>query len=57
MAYRLDIFIATYSKYRRIIKLSYDLLDPIVRFLEEKRITFEVTYIISNMCDFDIRIL
>ena len=49
MAYRLGISTATYSKYRRIIKLPDELLDLIVRFLEEKKITFDAAYVISNM--------
>lgn len=57
MAHRLGISTATFSKYRRIIKLPDELLDSLVSLLDEKRITFEAAYVISNMRDIDIRIL
>lgn len=57
MARGLGISTATLSKYRRIIKLPKELLDPLVRLLDEKRITFEAVYVISNMRDVDIRFL
>lgn len=57
MANRLGISTATLSKYRRIIKLPDELLDPITQLLDEKKITFEAVYVISNMRDSDIKIL
>lgn len=57
MARSLGISTATLSKYRRIIKLPDELLDSLVRLLDEKRITFEAAYAISNMRDTDIRCL
>ena len=57
MARRLGISTATLSKYRRIIKLPDELLDPIIRLLDEKKITFEAVYVISNMRDSDIKTL
>lgn len=57
MAQRFGISAATLSKYRRIIKLPDDLLQSIARLLDEKRITFEAAYTISNMRDTDIKIL
>ncbi len=57
MARWLGISTATLSKYRRIIKLSEELLDPLVRLLDEKRITFEAVYVISNRRDGDIKTL
>lgn len=53
MAYRLGISTATLSKY----KLPEELLDPSVLLLEEKNITFEAAFAISNMCDADIKTL
>lgn len=57
MAHCLGISTATLSKYRRIIKLPDELLNTIAMFLDEKRITFEAAYVISNMRDVDIKIL
>lgn len=57
MARGLGISTATLSKYRRIIKLSNELLEPLVCLLDEKRITFEAVYVISNMRNVDIKIL
>lgn len=48
MARRLGISTATLSKYRRIIKLPDDLLQSLARLLDEKKITFEAAYTISN---------
>ncbi len=48
MAKRFGISTATLSKYRRIIKLSEELLDPLVRLLDEKKISFDAVYIIAN---------
>ncbi len=55
MARRLGISTATLSKYRRIIKLPDDLIQSIAQLLDQKRITFEAAYIISNMRDIDIK--
>lgn len=57
MARRLGISTATLSKYRRIIKLPEELLDPLVRLLDEKKISFEAVYVISNMRDSDMKTL
>lgn len=57
MARGLGISTATLSKYRRIIKLPDELLEPLIRLLDEKRITFEALYVISNMRNIDIRTL
>lgn len=57
MARRLGISTATLSKYRRIIKLPNHLLQSIARLLDEKRITFEAAYILSNMRELDIKYL
>lgn len=54
MARRLGISTATLSKYRRIIKLSDDLIQSIARLLDEQKITFNAAYIISNLEDEDI---
>lgn len=56
MAYRFGISTATLSKYRRIIKLPDELLDPIVQLLDEKRITFEMAYIIANVREIEIEL-
>lgn len=48
MARRLGISTATLSKYRRIIKLSDELLNSIARLLDERKISLEVAYIIAN---------
>lgn len=57
MANRLGISTATFSKYRRIIKLPDELLDPLVQLLDKKMLTFEAVYVISNMRDSDIKTL
>ncbi len=49
MSRRLGISTATLSKYRRIIKLPDNILKSIIHLLDEKRITFEAAYIISNL--------
>ncbi|MCI8799976.1 MAG: ParB N-terminal domain-containing protein [Lachnospiraceae bacterium] len=54
MSNRLGISTATLSKYRRIIKLPDNLLQSIAQLLDEKRITFEAAYTISNMQNQDI---
>lgn len=56
-AHRLGISTATFSKYRRIIKLPDHLLQSIAGLLDEKKITFEAAYVISNMIDIDIEYL
>ena len=57
MAKSLGISTATFSKYRRIIKLPDNLIESIAVLLDKKRITFEAAYIISDMRDTDIKIL
>ena len=54
MARSLGISTATLSKYRRIIKLPDDLLKPISQLLDERKLTFEAAYIISDMRNVDI---
>ena len=55
MARRLGISTATLSKYRRIIKLPDELLDSMVRLLDEKKITFEMAYIIADLRELEIK--
>ena len=57
MARRLGISTATLSKYRRIIKLPDDLIQPIARLLDAKKLDFNAAYVISNMRDCDIKYL
>lgn len=53
MARRLGISTATFSKYRRIIKLPDEVLEDLIQLLDEKRITFDAAYIISGMKKLD----
>ena len=55
MARRLGISTATLSKYRRIIKLPDELLDSMVRLLDEKKITFEMAYVIADLRELEIK--
>ena len=57
MARRLGISTATFSKYRRIIRLPDNLRQSVARLLDEKRITFEAAYIISSLGHKDIESL
>lgn len=57
MARRLGISTATLSKFRRIIKLPDDLISSLAQLLDEKKITFEAAYRISNMREVDIKLL
>ncbi len=57
MAHRLGISTATLSKYRRIIKLPDELLDAVVCLLDEKKITFEMAYIIADLRELEIKLL
>ena len=57
MARRLGISTATLSKFRRIIKLPDDLISSLAQLLDEKKITFEAAYHISNMREVDIKLL
>ena len=57
MAQCLGISTATFSKYRRIIQLPDALVQTLARLLDEKKITFEDAYIISNMRNTDIKFL
>lgn len=45
---------STFDKYMRIIRLPDELLQSIAYLLDEKKITFEAAYYISNMMDADI---
>lgn len=54
MAHRLGISTATLSKYRRIIKLPDEVLSSVVLLLDEKKITFEMAYVIANMRELEI---
>lgn len=56
-AHSLGISTATFSKYKRIINLPDDLLQSIAKLLDEKKITFEAAYVISNMINIDIQYL
>ena len=49
MARQLGISTATFSKYRRIIKLPDDTVKTIGQLLDNKTITFEAAYLISNV--------
>lgn len=49
MAHQLGISTATFSKYRRIIKLSDDTVKLISELLDDKTITFEAAYLISKL--------
>ncbi len=49
MARRLGIATATFSKYRRIIKLPNEQIDAISSLLDERKITFETAFIISKL--------
>lgn len=49
MARRLGISAATFSKFRRIIKLPDKQVESIVRLLDQKRISFEVAYRMSAL--------
>ena len=49
MARKLGISAATFSKFRRIIKLPDDFLESIVRLLDQKRISFEAAYRMSAL--------
>ena len=49
MARRMGISTATLSKYRSIIKLPDKLIESIGRLLDQKRISFEMAYLISRL--------
>lgn len=57
VADRLGISKATLDRYMRIIKLPDELLQSIACLLDEKKITFEDAYFISNMTDSNIKSL
>lgn len=57
VADRLGISKATLDRYMRIIKLPDELLQSIACLLDEKKITFEEAYFISNMMDSNIKSL
>lgn len=54
MARQLGISTATLSKYRRIIKLPDEMVTKIAHLLDEKKISFEAAYMISDLEDEDI---
>lgn len=56
MARSLGISTATLSKYRSIVKLPDDLIQSIVRLLDEKRITFDAAYLISGLNECNIKL-
>lgn len=53
MARRLGISTATFSKYRRIIKLPSETVKLISQLLDDKIITFEAAYLISKLKEND----
>ncbi len=53
MACQLGISAATFSKYRRIIKLPENIADTIARLLDQKKLTFEAAYVISGLSEED----
>lgn len=55
MAHSLGISPATFSKYRRIIKISDNLLESIACLLDQKKMNFEVAYRISGWKEIDIK--
>ena len=57
MAQRLGISTATFSKYRSILKLSEELVGAIAQLLDENRISFEAAYRISQLTDYDAKVL
>lgn len=57
MARQLGISTATLSKYRRIIKLPYEMVTKIAHLLDGKKISFEAAYLISDLEDEDIMLL
>lgn len=57
MARTLGISTATFSKYRKIIKLSDDTVKCIGQLLDQKLITFEAAYRISGLREIDIKLL
>lgn len=57
MAQQLGISTATFSKYRSILKLSEELVEAIAQLLDENRISFEAAYRISQLTDYDAKVL
>lgn len=57
MASRIGISKTAFNMYRQIIKLPDNLLHPIARLLDEKKITFKAAYVISKMTNSDIEFL
>lgn len=55
MAKRLGISTSTLSKYRSIIKLPDDILKTIAQFLDQKKITFEVAYRVSQLAEYNVK--
>lgn len=54
MSRRLGIATATLSKYRKIIKLPEDLLEPTARMLDEKKISLEAAYRMTGLSHIEI---
>ena len=57
MARCMGISTATLSKYRSIIKLDDRLIESIEKLLDQKRISFEVAYLISRVMPINIKML
>ena len=57
MAQQLGISTATFSKYRSILKFSEELVEAIAQLLDENRISFEAAYRISQLTDYDAKVL
>ncbi len=53
----MGISTATLSKYRSIIKLDDRLIESIEKLLDQKRISFEVAYLISRLMPINIKML
>lgn len=56
MAHSIEIFPVTFSKYRRINKISDRLFESIAKLIDQKRISFEVGYRISGWEESDIQL-
>lgn len=54
MARRLGISTATLSKYRSIVKLPDKVIESIAQLLDEKKVTFEIAFIMSGLDLIDI---
>lgn len=54
MAKRLGISTSTLSKYRSIIKLPDDELNSIAQFLDQRKISFEIAYRVSQLAEYNV---